>query len=87
MTSTHAPRRAETEALVREVVRAILPGVPEELIGGTRHLRDLGADSVDRVEIIATLVHRTGISTPMSEFSDIPDIETLVDFLCKEQRR
>ncbi|MCZ9353745.1 phosphopantetheine-binding protein [Streptomyces mutabilis] len=72
---------------MREVVRGILPGVPEELIGGRRHLKDLGADSVDRVEIIATLIERIGISTPMSEFSDIPDIDTLVDFLCKEQRR
>lgn len=87
MTFTHASQRAATETLVREVVSDILPGVPEELIGGTRHLKDLGADSVDRVEIIATLVERTGISTPMSEFSDIPDIESLVDFLCKEQRR
>lgn len=87
MTLAHHPQRAATEHLVREVVRGILPGVPEELIGGNRHLKDLGADSVDRVEIIGTLVERTGISTPMSEFSDIPDIEALVDFLCQEQQR
>lgn len=86
MTLAHSSQRAATHALVREVVRGILPGVPDELIGGGRHLRDLGADSVDRVEIIALLVERTGIRTPMSAFSDIPDIETLVDFLCEEQR-
>lgn len=87
MTLDHPPNQDATKALVREVVRGILPGVSEELIGGKRHLKDLGADSVDRVEIISTLVDRTGISTPMSAFSDIPDIETLVDFLCQEQQR
>ncbi|GGR02944.1 MULTISPECIES: acyl carrier protein [Kitasatospora] len=87
MTLAPHPQRAATERLVREVVRSILPGVSEELIGGKRHLKDLGADSVDRVEIIGLLIERTGISTPMSEFSDVPDIEAMVDLLCREQQR
>ncbi|MFF6918557.1 phosphopantetheine-binding protein [Streptomyces sp. NPDC012466] len=80
---TQAPMdvRAETARLVREVVTEILPGVDPELIGGTRHLKDLGADSVDRVEIIAALLDRTGVDRPMSDFSDLPHIDSLIDFL------
>ncbi|MFE1950789.1 MULTISPECIES: acyl carrier protein [Streptomyces] len=81
MTQAPIDVRAHTAELVKEVVTEILPGVDRDLIGGSRHLKDLGADSVDRVEIIAALLDRTGVDAPMSAFSDLPDIDSLVDFL------
>jgi polyketide biosynthesis acyl carrier protein len=69
--------------LVRDVVHEILPGVPRAQVTGDKHLKDLGADSVDRVEIILSLIDRLGIDEPMSSFSDLPDLDTLVDFLVK----
>jgi polyketide biosynthesis acyl carrier protein len=67
-----------TAELVREVVGRIVPGaelVPE------KHLRDIGADSVDRVEIIVEVLDRLGLDAPMSAFSDLPDIAALIDLL------
>ncbi|MEU3838574.1 acyl carrier protein [Streptomyces sp. NPDC028635] len=86
MTQAPTDIRQETARLVREVVTEILPGVDPALIGGHRHLKDLGADSVDRVEIIAALMDRTGVDAPMSAFSDLPDIDSLIDFLSGAQR-
>jgi polyketide biosynthesis acyl carrier protein len=74
-------------ALLYEVLATILPGVPRAEITAGRHLKDLGADSVDRVEIIMLLIDRLGLSEPMSSFSDLPDLRALVDFLVEAEGR
>ncbi|WP_059006298.1 phosphopantetheine-binding protein [Streptomyces specialis] len=79
--------REELAALVRDTVRAILPTVPAASVTGDKHLKELGADSVDRVEIILTLIERLGIAEPMARFAELPDIDALVDFLAGAERR
>jgi polyketide biosynthesis acyl carrier protein len=83
----HVMSRAEVAALVREVVGSILPGLPAAEITEDRHPRDLGADSVDRVEIILAVLDRLGLGEPMSSFSSLPDLGALVDFLVSLGRR
>ena len=73
--------REAIDQVVREVITAILPAVPPEAIVGNKHLRDLGADSVDRVEIILMLLNRLHLDEPMSSFSSLPDIDALATFL------
>jgi polyketide biosynthesis acyl carrier protein len=75
--------RATAEQALREVIRSILPTLSPEEITGDKHLRDLGADSVDRVEIILGVTRRLGIDEPMSNFSAVPDIDGLVDHLSR----
>jgi polyketide biosynthesis acyl carrier protein len=79
--SAQPDARAHMTALVQETVAQILPGVPRAQITGDKHLRELGADSVDRVEIILSLIDRLRLDEPMSNFSDLPDLDALVDFL------
>lgn len=69
--------------IVREAISSILPGLPVEDIAGNKSLRDLGADSVDRVEIILSVIRVLGVEEPMSNFSQIPNIDALVDYLWK----
>jgi polyketide biosynthesis acyl carrier protein len=73
--------REAIERIVREVVAAVLPSVPTDAVTGNRHLRDLGADSVDRVEIILMLLERLHLDEPMSTFSAMPNIDALVAVL------
>jgi polyketide biosynthesis acyl carrier protein len=73
--------RESIDRVVREVITAILPSVPADEIAGNKHLRDLGADSVDRVEIILMLLDRLGIDESMSSFSKVSDIDGLVTLL------
>lgn len=73
--------RDAIERIVREVVAAVLPSVPPDAVTGNRHLRDLGADSVDRVEIILMLLERLHLDEPMSTFSAVPNIDALVAVL------
>ncbi|SCE83218.1 polyketide biosynthesis acyl carrier protein [Micromonospora marina] len=69
--------------VVHEVITEILPAVPGDRIPGGAHLRDLGADSIDRVEIIMALRERLGVDAPLAGFSDLPDIDHLVAYLCE----
>jgi polyketide biosynthesis acyl carrier protein len=73
--------REAIERVVREVVAVVLPSVPPDAVTGNRHLRDLGADSVDRVEIILMLLERLHLDEPMSTFSAVPNIDALVAVL------
>ena len=72
-------------AVVRQVVGDILPEVTD--IPGHKHLKDLGADSVDRVEIILALMDHFGVQAPMSDFSAVPDVDRLVTFLAERSTR
>lgn len=76
------PHRARIAAVVTDAIRTIIPALPVAEIAEDKHLKDLGADSVDRVEIILSIIDRLNLDEPMSSFSDIPDIRRLVDFLC-----
>jgi len=73
--------REAIERVVHEVITVILPSVPADAIAGNKHLRHLGADSVDRVEIILMILERLHLDEPMSSFSRVPDIDGLVTFL------
>jgi polyketide biosynthesis acyl carrier protein len=73
--------RESVELVVREVLAVVLPSVPASAIEGHKHLRDLGADSVDRVEIVLMLLDRLHLDEPMSSFSQLTDIDALATFL------
>jgi polyketide biosynthesis acyl carrier protein len=64
-----------------DVLTEILPHLPGEEVSDDKSLRDLGADSVDRVEIISELTRRLGRDDPLSEFAEIPDLGALVAHL------
>jgi polyketide biosynthesis acyl carrier protein len=78
--------RARMAELDRNTVAEILPGVPRSAMTGDRHPKDLGADSVDRVEIILALIDRVGVREPMAAFSELPDLDALVDFLLSKEK-
>ena len=56
-------------------------------ITGDNHLKDLGADSVDRVEIIMALIDGSASRADGRASATVPDIDALVDFLVEARRR
>lgn len=86
MTTTTEVTREAVQRAVREVIATVLPTVPAGAIEGHKHLRDYGADSVDRVEIILMLLERLQVDEPMSSFSQLPDVDSLAAFLYERCR-
>ncbi|MEO6084811.1 MAG: phosphopantetheine-binding protein [Umezawaea sp.] len=72
---------------INSAIGEILPTVEPGDITGDKHLRDLGADSVDRVEIILGVLDRLGLREPLASFSDLPDIAALAGFLKERTAR
>lgn len=87
MTGRAAHSRAEIAQTVGEVLAEILPGVPVSPLPEHKHLRDLGADSVDRVEVILLALDRLGVAAPLSAFTDQPDLRAMIDFLHERSTR
>ncbi|KVZ10448.1 acyl carrier protein [Burkholderia ubonensis] len=71
----------DTREQVHSVLLDIMPALNAADIDERRHLKELGADSVDRVEIIMSLRERFGLDVAMSRFSDVPDLRTLIVLL------
>jgi len=84
ISSNAAPSRTAIARAVVEAVTEILPAVPAAEVTGHRHLKELGADSVDRVEIILMLLDRLGVELPLSSFADLPNLDSVIDLLHEE---
>jgi polyketide biosynthesis acyl carrier protein len=72
--------------MVRQTICSILPNLPPQAVSGDKSLKDHGADSVDRVEIILSIMNGLGLNEPMSNFSNISSIDELVDYLWRARR-
>ena len=71
----------QVRSTVEHVIREILPEFQDRDIPADKHLRELGADSIDRVEIILTLIDRLKLADSMSSFVDIPNVGELILYL------
>lgn len=74
------PTAEDVLGVVHQVVAEFL-GLDPDGIPGDSDLRALGADSIDRVEIITALRDRLGVGAPLASFSRIPDLRALAEFL------
>ena len=68
-------------AVVKENILGILDQVDEATIAETAALRDLGANSLDRAEIVTGSMEDLGLAFPMRELAGVSNIGELVSFL------
>ena len=68
-------------SIVKEGIVEILPDVSEEKIDIEQSLRDYGANSIDRADIVIRAMEMLKLKIPMMEFANIKNIEGIVDLL------
>ncbi len=66
--------------VIKENVLEILADTPPEMITSDKRLKDLGANSVDRMEIVTMTMENLNINTPLVEFGALKSIGDLTDF-------
>jgi polyketide biosynthesis acyl carrier protein len=71
----------EVFGVVQRHVRDVLPEVSEADIRPDRSMRDLGANSLDRMDVLVASIDELGIEVPVSEFAEVKSIGGLVDAL------
>lgn len=64
-----------------EQVRRVLPAVPRDRVSLTGTLRELGADSIDRADIVTMTAEAVGANIPLVELGKTPTIGALVALL------
>jgi acyl carrier protein len=75
--------RDRVRNVLRAKVREVLGELPAERIAAAASLKDLGANSVDRVEIAALAMEDLDLDFPLHELGDVGTIDGLVDELAR----
>jgi polyketide biosynthesis acyl carrier protein len=76
--------RTEQEVLevVRRTTLEVLPEIdPGQVAMDGTTLTDLGANSIDRADIVTMAMEELAITVPVSEFKGVQDIRSLVSVL------
>lgn len=66
---------------VKRVTLEVLPFLPPEGVSIEKNLKDLGANSIDRMEVVTRSMESLGIKVPLVEFGKVKNLEGLVDVL------
>lgn len=73
--------KEEVFEIVKENVIDILPDVNEQDIHPEECLKNLGANSIDRMEITVSCMKSLSLKIPLIEFGSVSNIQGLVDVL------
>jgi acyl carrier protein len=73
--------REKVAAVVRARTLEVLGDIPDARLDQANSLTDLGANSIDRVEIAALAMQDLDLDFPLHELNDVASIDGLVDAL------
>ncbi|MCK9582242.1 MAG: acyl carrier protein [Endomicrobiales bacterium] len=72
---------AEIEAKVKEIIQEQLGVDPAEITIGASFVNDLGADSLDTVELVMAFEEEFGLEIPDEEAEKIQSVGQAVDYI------
>ncbi len=67
--------------LIKNSIREIVPEINADTVKIEQSLRDLGVNSIDRVDIIIMTMENLNIKMPLVEFGKLKNIDGIVDLL------
>ena len=73
--------RAEVEAIVKKHLLEVVDDLKEDAIDTTRSMKELGANSLDIVEVVSCSMRELKVKVPRAELSKLTNIDGLVDLL------
>lgn len=72
--------REEIFEVIKQQIKAVLFSLPMEQVTIDKSLKDLGANSVDRMEIAVMSMEQLGITAPLVEMGNIKNLQGLVEY-------
>ncbi len=67
--------------VVKKVIMEILPDLNSDMVSIEKQLKDLGANSIDRMEVVTMSMEELGLKIPLMSFAHVSNIGSLVDVL------
>lgn len=74
-------RKQKILEIIKKNIMAIIPELSIEQITLDKQLKDLGANSIDRMDILLAITEEIGVVMPLSELVQVDNIEGLIDIL------
>jgi len=68
---------------LKESINELLPDIDLADINYEESLKDLGANSVDRMDIIIETMEKINVRIPLVEFGNAKCIKNIVDIMCR----
>jgi polyketide biosynthesis acyl carrier protein len=69
--------------VVKKVTLEVLPFLPPEKVTIEKSLKDLGANSIDRMEVVTRSLEMLELNIPLVEFGKVKNLRELVDVFNK----
>lgn len=79
--------RDELFDTVKRNILEVLPDLDACAVTGDKSMKDLGANSIDRADVIIQTMEQLGVTFKISELAEIRSIGGLVDFLALRSPR
>ncbi|EZH71956.1 acyl carrier protein [Aquimarina atlantica] len=67
--------------VVKNVIVEVLPDIKPDQIHIEKNLRELGANSIDRMEVVTMSMEELDLKIPLMSFAQVSDIQGMVDVL------
>ena len=67
--------------VVKKHVLATVDGLPESSFDPSKSMKDLGANSLDMVEVVSCAMRELKVKVPRSELNKLTNVDGLVDLL------
>ncbi|MBQ3835330.1 MAG: acyl carrier protein [Elusimicrobia bacterium] len=78
---------ADIETRVKEIIVEQLGVDPAEVVAGASFINDLGADSLDTVELVMAFEEEFGIEIPDEEAEKIQSVGQAVEYITAHQAK
>ena len=78
---------AEIETRVKEIIVEQLGVDPAEVVPGASFINDLGADSLDTVELVMAFEEEFGIEIPDEEAEKIQSVGQAIEYITAHQAK
>jgi acyl carrier protein len=73
--------REAVAAVVKKHLMEVVPDIKEADLDMSRSMKDLGANSLDIVEVVSCAMRELKVKVPRSELSKLTNMDGLVDLL------
>jgi polyketide biosynthesis acyl carrier protein len=67
--------------IVKGVIMEVIPDLKPEMISIDKSLKELGANSIDRMEVVTLSMEALELKLPLMSFAAVSNIQGLVDVL------
>jgi polyketide biosynthesis acyl carrier protein len=73
--------KSEIFEVIQRNLREILPELQSVVIDPQQSMKELGANSIDRADVVLQSMEALGVTFPLNELAGVDNIQGLVDFL------